>query len=93
MGRSGLVKQMPAKTGYFHRFSECVLRRVNNNLVFVTLKIKTNQNKHAFHTFEGTLDLGIIMNFCVVSCFRAARSSILCNFLLSPRSNLGPRTL
>ena len=29
-GRSGLVKQMPAKTGYLHRFSESVLMRINN---------------------------------------------------------------
>ena len=47
----------------------------------MTLKIKTNQNKHAFHTFEGTLDLGIIMNFCGVSWFS---SSELFNFMQLP---------
>ena len=44
----------------------------------MTLKIKTNQNKHAFYTFEGTLNLGIIMNFCGVSWFS---SSELINFM------------
>ena len=44
----------------------------------MTLKIKTNQNEHAFNTFEGALNLGIIMNFCGVSWFS---SSELINFM------------
>ena len=43
--------------------------------------MKTNQNKHAFHTFEGTLDLGITMIFCGVSWFS---SSELFNFMQLP---------
>ena len=52
MVRSGLVKYLPAKTGYFRMFSESVLKGVNI-FIFVSLKIKTYQNKHAFYTFEG----------------------------------------
>ena len=47
-------------------------------LIFVTLKIKTNQNKHAFYTFQGTLNLVPIMNFCGASWFL---SSELINFM------------
>ena len=40
-----------AKRGYFRVFSESVLTGVNI-FIFVNLKIKTYQNKHAFHTFK-----------------------------------------
>ena len=38
----------------------------------MTLKIKKNENEYAFHTFEGPLYLGIIMNFCGVSWFSSS---------------------
>ena len=64
MVRSGLVKDMPAKTGYLRRFSESIQTRVKI-LIFVTLKIKKNQNKHAFYTFEGILMAEYLWRFLV----------------------------
>ena len=76
---SGLVKYMPAKTGYFRMFSESVLTGVNI-FIFVNLRIKIHQNKHAFHTFEGLLNLRIIMNFCVIFRFSSSELVNLGNF-------------
>ena len=86
MVRSGLVKYMPAKTGYFRMFSESVLTGVNIS-IFVNLKIKTYQNKHAFYTFEGSLNLGITMIFCGVFGFSSSELVNLRNFRYSPCSD------
>ena len=83
---------MSAKTGYFRMFSESVLTGVNI-LIFVNLKIKTYQNKHAFHNFKGSLNLGIITNFCGVFGFSSSELVNLRNFRCSPCSISGPRPL
>ena len=60
-------------------FSENVLTGVNI-FIFVNLKIKTYQNKHAFYTFEGSLNFGITMIFVAYSGFQGASSSIYAIF-------------
>ena len=91
MVRSGLVKEMPAKTGYLRRFSESIQTRVKI-LIFVTLKIKTNQNKHAFYTFEGILNLRIIVNFCGVFWFSSGELINFIQFSIFATLKLGSST-